>query len=353
MNGNLSMRLFVCLVFGIALIGCKQEKTIAKPISYSSISGETMGTYYSITYSDAQDLKPKIDSILIHFNQSLSTYFPSSTISRINQAEKKYCIDSEDKYFIHSFAKAREISIATDGALEPTIMPLVNYWGFGYGTRAQVETPNQSKIDSLLILMGMDKFSINTIDGKTCVSKENSKSQIDLSATAKGHGVDVISDFLESLNIQNYLVEIGGELRTKGVSTRKKEWLIGISKPSKDAGFKETEQLVNISNKAMASSGNYRIFYESKNIDYAHIIDPKTGMARPSDLLGATVIANTCLEADGFATACMVLGKEKAITLMNSQPHLDAFLIFASEDMESMEYYYTQGFEKYLIKEND
>lgn len=350
---NMSIRLFVYLSIAISLIGCKQENTATKPQVYSSISGETMGTYYKITYSDGQDLKPQVDSILIGFNQSLSTYIPSSTISRINQTENEFCLDAKDKYFVHSFAKAHEISVASDGALEPTIMPLVNYWGFGYGRRDQIETPDQSKIDSLLNLIGMDKFSINTTDGKTCINKDKSQSQIDLSATAKGHGVDVISDYLESLGIQNHLVEIGGELKTKGLSARNKEWVIGISKPSKDAGFTEVEQLINISNKAMASSGNYRIFYESKNIDYAHIIDPKTGMARPSDLLGATVIANTCLEADGFATACMVLGKEKAITLMNSQPHLDAFLIFASEDMTSMEYYYTQGFEKYLIKEND
>lgn len=338
----------IILVF--ACLSCKNESILTA--DYSTIEGETMGTTYHIIYDSKTDLKPAIDSLLIDFNNSVSTYIPTSTISKINQADSLFCFDlTEDLYFKTSFEEATRISELTQGNLEPTIMPLVNYWGFGYKERVQIPEINYPLLDSLKSYLGLEKLKTSQNGNQYCISKTNPNIQLDLSATAKGHGVDVVAEHLQNKGIQNYMVEIGGEIRTLGVNRSKQPWVIGINRPEKGAGLNEIELPIKISNLSMATSGNYRIFYEADSVSFAHIIDPFTGLARPTDILSATIIASNCLLADGLATACMVMGLEKASTFIQNQDSVEALFIYANETGDGFEYYYTSGFSSHLIQD--
>ena len=332
----------------LSITSCREQLQL----DYQKITGETMGTYYQVQYETktGTNLKPAVDSLLLVFNNSLSTYIESSTISRINQAAFMYCYSmKEDQYFLYSWKKAEELSRLTAGAFEPTIMPLVNYWGFGYSKKEKVSQPDQKLIDSLLQLVGTSKINFEEKADSVCFFKRYPGVQIDLSASAKGHGVDVIADFLSSLGIDNYYVEIGGEVRASGVNPRNEPWSVGVNRPSEDAGLDEIEIVLSLQNKALATSGNYRNFYKTENGKASHIIDPNTGMARATDVLSATVLADDCLTADAVATACMVLGWEKAAAIVEELKGVEVFLIYSTSDNEGLQYYYSEGF-KSLVK---
>lgn len=334
------------LILTFSLVSCKQEikETLQQ---YSRVEGQTMGTTYHIVYDAPASLKDEIDSLLVKFNNSVSTYIPTSTISKSNKSATSFCYPrTEDQFFIESLSRALEIAKETDGYFDPTVMPLVNYWGFGYGERKQVQQPDQNVLDSLKSLVNYKGIGILGKNDSICIFKERPGMQIDLSASAKGHGVDVVASMLASLGIENYMVEIGGEIVTSGVNEKGDAWVIGINKPTIGAGLDEVQLPVNLSEKAMATSGNYRNFYESGEIVYAHIVNPKTGLSYPSDILSASVIANDCLTADAYATACMVLGLEKSIKLIQAHPDLEACFIFANEDKSDFKYYLTEGFKQ-------
>ena len=316
-----------------------------------------MGTYYKVSFevSENQVLQSEIDSVLVAVNNSMSTYIPESTISKFNSSKDTvYCYDRlKDPYFEIVFKRSKEVYVAGRKSFNPAIMPLVNYYGFGYEKSKKVQ-----KIDTGFIQKTLPKINFDSIwikpdssGNRNCVCKKFPEAQLDFSAIAKGYGVDLVASFLESKNVKNYLVEIGGELNSKGVNERKESWVVGISRPSENAAFTEVELLLKVSNASMATSGNYRNFYESKGQKFAHIIDPYTGMNRQTDILSTTVIAPDCMTADAFATAFMVLGMDKAFEVCEENKDLEACFIYDLEGDGVFEFKMTSGFKQYMLNQ--
>lgn len=297
------------------------------------VSGETMGTTYQVKYfsQDNTDLKPLIDSVLQQVNASLSTYIPTSTISRFNQASNFAVVDA---FFLTNFQKAKEVGEASQGAFDMTVMPLVNAWGFGF--KKMANEVDSALIDSLLKIVGPDKIWLR---GDT-IFKNHPAVMVDFSALAKGFGVDEVGRFLESRGVRAYMVEIGGEIRAKGSKPLEGDWLVAIEKPIDDQSgtHKEIELVLPMRDRAMATSGNYRNFYLRDGKKFAHEIDPKTGYPVNHNLLSATVIAADCMTADAWATAFMVMGFDQAKTLAESSADMDVALIYADENGQNQLY---------------
>ena len=343
----------------VLLFSCKNENTTSStqnknPTSksqYLKIAGQTMGTTYHISYQDdfGKNFKKEIDSILVEINQAVSTYIPDSEISKFNRNKKVSF--SKNNHFQNVFLAARKIFEETDGYFDPTVMPLVNYWGFGYTEKKAVTQVDSLQVDSLRENVGFGKinsFTTRVIDGKTeevfFPKKINKKVQLDFSAIAKGYGVDVISDFFQNKKIKNYLVEIGGELRTHGKNPKGKWWTTAINTPKINARLTDFEAIIAIDNKAIATSGNYRNFHEVNGEWYGHEINPKTGFPEKSNLLSVTVMAEDCMTADAYATAMMVMGLKKSKVLAAKLKNIDAFFIFVNGKGE-LETGFTVGFE--------
>ena len=314
---------FSSLLFLLATVaaGCKDKKPV-----FDSFSGFAQGTTYSVVYENRkeinpEDLKLKVDNILLNFDMSLSLYQDSSIISRINRNEEV----SADSFFSEVFAKSVLISDMTSGAFDATVGPLVRAWGFGPDSHKNF---SESKRDSLMKLIGMNKVSL--VNGR--LVKSDPGINLDFNAIAQGYSVDVICRFFDDLHILNYLVEIGGEVRTKGTKAGAL-WRIGIDKPEDNnmSPGQALQAIITISDKALATSGNYRKFYVEDGVKYSHTIDPKTGYPAKNRLLSATVIAGDCTMADGIATACMVMGKEGAIEFINKNPQFSAYLVFSDD----------------------
>lgn len=310
---------------------------------YMKISGFTQGTSYHITYkySDTIDLKPAIDSLLRDFSMVFSLYEPASLISKINKNEETLVNDM----FKYVFNKSCEVWKESDGYFDVTVLPLVNAWGFGPEERINLD---KEHVDSLLQLVGMNKIQID----RNRIIKENPGIQLDFNAIAKGYSVDVVAEYFENNKIKNYMVEIGGEIRTKGLNPGNQLWKIGIDRP--DFGNmipgQQMQVILQLKNKALATSGNYRRYYEEDGVKYAHSIDPKTGYPSRSQLLSATVLANDCINADAWATAFMVMGLEKSIKFLENQTELEAYLIYGDE-MGLYKAYTTEGMKNYVYKE--
>jgi len=309
-----------------------------KPIQYFKNQGKIFGTYYHFSYEATDNLEQEIINELQKFNASLSTYDPNSVISKINKN-----INAElDDYFVKCFKKAVEVSEITDGAFDMTVAPVVNAWGFGFNESTMADS---AKIDSLMQFVGFHKIKL--VDNK--IIKEHPETMLDASAIAKGFGVDVASEFLESKRIMNYMIEIGGEVRAKGINAKGLVWRIGIDKPIEDptVSHRELQAVINLENKSLATSGNYRQFYEKDGIKYSHTIDPKTGYPARNQLLSATVLADDCMTADAFATAFMVMGINKSIELVNKINYLDAYFIY-TDSLGNYSIYATPFLEKML-----
>lgn len=294
------------------------------PAPYQKASGLIFGTMYSVTYQSKTDLKSSIDSMLKVFDGSLSPFNDTATISRINRNERVIA----DELFATVFRKSMEVSEATDGAFDITVAPLVNAWGFGF---KQGSFPDSIMVDSLLQLTGYEKVSMNE-QGE--VLKQDERMMLNCSAIAKGYAVDVIANLLKSKGVKNMMVDIGGEVVVHGKNPKEKKWRIGINKPVDDslATNQELERIVEITDAAIATSGNYRNFYYNNGKKYAHTIDPSTGYPVQHSLLSATVVANDCMTADAYATAFMVMGVEKALEMAESNPTIEAFFIFSNEE---------------------
>ena len=288
------------------------------------IEGYAQGSTYHITYYDSlnRDLQPDIEKILIDFDKSVSTYLPTSIISRINSNQKNVKVD---KYFIACFNKAKEVWKNTDGAFDPTVYPLVNAWGFGPGKEQKIE---QSKIDSILKFVG---FNLIELKGNKIIKKDPRVS-LDFNAFAQGYSVDVVSSFLNSKGVKSYMVEIGGEVYAKGKKPNGNNWTIGIEKPIDN---KEAENplkaIVKLENLAIATSGNYRRFIIEDGIKYHHHLDPKTGYPSKNNLLSASIFSKECISSDANATGILVMGLEKAKAFLNTHPELQAYLIYSDE----------------------
>lgn len=343
-------------VFILSLFsGCRVDKE-DDPIH---LSGQTMGTTYSVQYYSAAaiDFSNQIDSILVAVNQSMSTYLPGSIISKINRADTTglFVVDQQ---FFEVFQMARQVYNTSQAAFDPTVMPLVNFWGFGYEPETD---PDLSQLDSLVALVGFHHFSISKAispslrnplqnDTSFLLSKKLAKAQLDFSAIAKGFGVDQVCRFLQSKKIDNYFVEIGGEVRAGGYYKEETPWGIGIETPATSIDAPRTLQaVVKLSEKAIATSGNYRNYREVDGKKIVHTINPKTGFTEMSNLLSVSIVADECALADAYATACMVLGLEKSLKLIESLPGLEAYFIYANEGGEITSIA-TEGFSKILEK---
>ena len=274
--------------------------------SYQKDSGFVFGTSYNITYESDKSLKDDITCVLDSVNNSLSPFNEKSIISDINNNKSV----NVDRYFTEVFNLSKEVNKATDGAFDITVAPLVNVWGFGF---KEGKFPTAHEVDSLRALVGLNKVTL--IDGK--IQKEDPRIMLDCSAIAKGYAVDKVGEMLARHGVQNYLVEIGGEIVSRGMNSRGKEWKIGVTKPVDDSLSvnSENQTVVTVSNSAMATSGNYRNYYIKDGHKYAHTIDPKTGYPAENDMLSATVFAKTCAEADAYATGFMTMGSAKAKAL--------------------------------------
>jgi FAD:protein FMN transferase len=316
-------RLLSFLLFLLFLSqSCKNNTPV-----FEQFTGFAQGGTYSIVYESngnikKYDLKLKVESLFHDLDMSLSFYNDSSIISRINRNQNVQV----DSYFTEVFKRSALISDMTGGAFDITVGPLVKAWGFGPDAHKSF---TESKRDSLMKLVGMRKVSLK--DGH--VLKSDPGIFLDVNAIAQGYSVDVICRFFDNLKIKNYLIEIGGEVRARGTRAGKL-WRIGVDKPFDNnlTPGESLQAIVRITDRALATSGNYRKFYVEDGIKYSHEIDPKTGYPAKNTLLSATILANDCAMADGLATACMVMGKEKTIDFLNVHPEYSAFLVYSDEN---------------------
>ncbi len=318
---------FIYLFISITLFAfssCRPSNSLV------NFSGQTMGTYYRISYLSpkAQNHQVSIDSLLIAYNNALSTYIPTSIISRFNTAQANTPI-AINAYVKTVFQEATKVYKASEGAFDPTVMPLVNAWGFGYKDGLSIDS---TSIDSLKQLVDFDAVKITKEGSQFFLIKTKPGLQLDFSAIAKGHAVDVLGNFLDSQQIGNYLIDIGGELKAKGKNKHEKWWTVGIDKPQENAQERALEAIINLENRAIATSGNYRNFYTKNGQKYAHTINPKTGYPKLSDLLSVSVFAPNCITADAYATAFMVMGYEKAKKTILQNKNLDALFIYSKPD---------------------
>ena len=316
---------------------CKDKKNV-----FANFTGFAQGSTYSIIYENINNIDPgelsaKVEKILSDFDMSLSLYNDSSIISKINRNENAV----PDSFFIEVFKKSVLISEMTEGAFDITVGPLVKAWGFGPDAHKNFTA---SKRDSLLKLVGMSKVSL--VNGR--VIKSDPGINLDFNAIAQGFSVDVICRFFDNLGINNYLVEIGGEVRAKGKKAGNL-WRIGIDKPVDNnmSPGQNLQAILKISDRAISTSGNYRKFYIENGIKYSHHIDPKTGYTTKNNLLSASIIADECAMADGIATGCLVMGKEKAIEFLGRHPEFEAYFVY-SDDNGNFKTWASEKLKRYL-----
>ena len=307
---------------------CKETKQDADHSGANiKISGDVFGTTYSVLYDSdtGTNFKQQFDSLFNVINLSMSTYIPNSIISKINRNEDVLL----DDHFIKVFDASKTINKATNGIFDPTIGILVNAWDFG--PEGKVENLDSLKIQELMQSVGLHKVERQ---GRQLI-KSNPKTYFDFNAIAKGYAVDVIGEFLEDQGISNYLVEIGGEIRAKGMNIDKQQaWKVGVEDPNFD-GSQSIFKAIQFKEGAMATSGTYRKFKIDDNGNrYAHIIDPKTGYPSKTNLLSISVIASDCMTADAYATAFKAMGVERVKTFLMAHPELKVFLIFENDQNE-------------------
>ncbi len=307
----------ILIILVLLSFSCK-EKEAFKNIK---ISGAVFGTSYSVLYNSNKniDFEKQFDSIFHVINKSMSTYQVNSIISKINRNEKVVL----DDHFIKVFEASKIIHKLTEGVFDPTIGILVNAWDFG--PEEEIKDLDSVKIRELMESVSLDK--VTRFEDR--LTKENRNIFLDFNAIAKGYAVDVISEFLEENNIDNYLIEIGGEIRGKGISVDKQSpWRIGVENPNFD-GTQTILKAINLQDESMATSGTYRKYkVDADGNRYAHIINPKTGYPSKTNLLSISVIANDCITADAYATAFKAMGIEKVKTFLKEHTELKAFLIF-------------------------
>ena len=318
--------------------------------TYIHIQGLTMGTSYSVkALTTSSNLEAKIDSVLKVVNDNFSTYDLNSKISAINRNTK--CIADDNKIFESILVLAQNIYELADGYFDPTVLPLVNYWGFGSKKTTSDYTISKPKIDSILEVIGFEKMNWEWRNDSLCIIKENNLISFDFNAIAKGKGVDLVAEMLEELKIKNYMVEIGGEVRASGINNIGKPWTIALDKPSfqKRIVARELLALVELRNESMASSGNYRNFRNVNGEFIGHTINPKTGLPEINELLGVTVVADNCAKADALATAFMAMGYEKAYQSAQEISNIKVLLIKIGKETSTYELKTINGFEKQLV----
>lgn len=308
---------------------------------YQKLEGMVFHTIYHITYQGNEDYRADIDRLFKEFDGSLSMFNDTSIITRMNNNDPDV---RANKYFKKVFDKAIKVSEATEGAFDITVAPLVNLWGFGFKNSDNV---SKQTVDSILTFVGYNTVSLDE-DG--VLHKQDPRTILDASSIAKGYMSDVVADFLADQGVENYMVEIGGEIALNGVNPRGKAWSVGINKPEDDATStnNELQEVLYMTSGGMATSGNYRNFYVKDGKKFAHTIDPHTGYPIQQDILSSTVIAEDCMTADAYATAFMVLGKEKALKVLEKDTTLMAYFIVEGKDSIDYDVVYSPALEARL-----
>lgn len=308
----------VFLVVGTVLILRNQNVSYV----WQTTEGKIFGTYFQVKYKSSLSLDSLILRELMVVDSSLSMFNPKSTVSLVNSN-----LDlSSDSLLDEVFHLSNEVSKNTNGAFDVTVAPLVNLWGFGFEKADDVQ---QVQVDSLLKIVGYEKVSLK--EGE--FMKMDPRLMLDFSAVAKGYGVDRVAKFLDSKGVSDYIVNIGGEIITKGRNSNEELWIVGIESPS-DSILNSSQAFLRLSGVALATSGNYRRFYYKDGKRFAHTINPATGYPVQHSLLSATVIAPNCGLADAYATAFMVMGLDKSIDFLKKHQDLSAYFIYSSESGE-------------------
>ena len=268
-----------------------------------------------------------IEAELMKVDGEFSMFNDSSTVSHINRNEEAPL----SEMFLEVFNLSQSVYDETAGAFDVTVAPLVNAWGFGFKAS---EFPSDEIIDSIRSFVGQEGVNVLNRGGHSVIEKNDSRMMLDFSAVAKGYGCDVVARMFRKHGVKNFMIEIGGEIVVSGVNPDKKKWSVGVNKPVEDIAqdITEIDTILTITDCAMATSGNYRNFYERDGKRYAHTIDPHTGKPVSHSLLSATVIAPSCAVADAFATAFMVMGDEKARELLAKHKELKALLICSDNE---------------------
>ena len=291
------MRVFCPLIIALLLVSC------SKPVAFQRNSNIVFGTIYNITYQYEDNLQPEIEAELQKVDGEFSMFNQHSTVARINNGDSTV---ERSAMFHEVFKLAQTVNSETDGAFDIHVAPLVNAWGFGF---KHDQLPTAQQVDSLLKI----------------------RNQMDFSAIAKGYGCDVVARLLRSHGIENFMIEIGGEVVLSGHNDKDQPWHIGVNKPVENVEDGELQTVLSLTDCAIATSGNYRNFYYKDGRKYAHTIDPRTGYPVQHSLLSATVLAADCATADAYATSFMVLGVEGAQAVLERHPELKAYLIYADE----------------------
>ncbi len=331
-------RIFISAML-VLVLGCSQN-TLVK----NQNAGAALGTGYSIIYitEDKFDFQKEIDSVFHGINQSMSTYIPDSDISKINNGDSTVVID---EMFKEVFEISKSVHKVSKGYFDPTVGVLVNAWGFGPEKQIALDSV---KVDSLLRYVGWDKVNLNA---DQTISKNTKNIRFDFNAVAKGYAIDRLGKLLDGKKVDNYLIEVGGEVLTKGTNLiSKKEWTVGIDDPQMEEQ-RTLKKIIKLRNRAMASSGNYRKFRIDPKTKqkYVHTIDPKTGFTKNSNVLATTVLAEDCATADAYATAFMAMNLEDSMAVLDSLKQLDAYIIYLDENNQTKEHL-TKGFEALVIK---
>ena len=320
--------IYIVVAIGlVALAMCRTKEAETQVLSYQKLEGTVFHTIYHITYQGERDYHDEIKQLFKEFDGSLSMFNDTSIITRMNNCDTSVVANH---YFRHVFTKAMEVSEATGGAFDITVAPLVNLWGFGFKNSENV---SQAAIDSILQFVG---YKTVHLDEEGHLHKDDPRTIMDASSIAKGYMSDVVADFLREQGVENYMVEIGGEVALNGVNPKGSRWSIGINKPTDDSTQvnSELQDILYMSEGGVATSGNYRNFYYKDGKKYAHTIDPHTGYPIQQDILSSTVIARDCMTADAYATAFMVLGKEKAMEVLAKDTTLMAYFIVDAPDAD-------------------
>lgn len=328
-------------IFALFFLSCAKE--LPEIIRNQNV-GAALGTSYSLIYlSNSQlDFQKEIDSVFAAINQSMSTYIPDSDISKINRGDSTLSVDDE---FQDVFELSKEIYEKTDGYFDPTVGVLVDAWGFGPGLQIELDS---AQVDSLLEYVGFNKVNLTN---ENTIKKADANIHFDFNAIAKGYTIDRLAKLMDNKNIEDYLLEVGGELVAKGTNRiKEKQWVVGIDDPQM-VETRELKLLINLKNRALASSGNYRKF----RIDsvtgkkYVHTIDPKTGFTKNANTLGVTVLAESCAKADAYATAFMAMDLDEALKLLTAQRELDAYIVYLDEKGDSQEFM-TENFKSLIVE---
>ena len=330
--------LFLLFVIAQLLVSCNGRNV------QHSFEGEALGTSYHIKYYSEENIpfQKGLDSIIESINNSMSTYRKNSDISRINDGDSSIVVDQNFRKVLEQSSKIYQES---NGFFDPTVGNLVNAYGFGPDTK-KVKL-SAFAIDSMLRYVGLNKVKINS---DNTISKQNSNIYLDFNAIAKGYTVDVIANYLNSYGIDDYLIEVGGELVAKGINQGSGEaWVVAIDDPLQKEGNRVFKATLYLKDRGMATSGNYRKFRldSSTGLRYVHTINPITGRSEKSNLLSASVLAKNCALADGYATAFMALGLERSQEMLSRIKDVDVYFIYAEENKE-VKVFSTAGFNEVL-----